>query len=140
MRPGRRRVLIAVAVLLPALLVYGARQVGAPGAADDLPADVAPVFVGRVTPAQTYGSVGRPLRVIVEIRADRPIELAGIRVWADDGQPAEVARFAVGPQPRTVPFDVTFARRGDHTMVLQVRLAAGGPWAPLPPTARVIVA
>ncbi len=140
MRAGRRRVLIAIAVLLPALLVYGARRIGSPVAADDLPAAVPPVFVGRVTPAQSHWPVGRPLRVTVEIRADRRVELDGIRVWVEGGRSAEIARFAVGPEPRTVPFDVTFAGRGVNALVLQVRLAGGTPWEGLPPTARVIVA
>lgn len=140
MGPGRRRVLVAIAVLLPALLVFGARQVGSPVAAGDLPADIPPVFVGRVTPAQSYWSAGQPMRVTVEIRADRRIELAGIRVWVSDGQPAELTGFTVGPESRTVPFEVVFAGRGDHAVVLQVRLAGGTPWESLPPTARVIVA
>ena len=140
MGPGRRRVLVAIAVLLPALLVYGARQIGSPVAAGDLPADAAPVFVGRVTPAQSYWSAGQPMRVTVEIRADRRIELAGIRVWVDDGQPTELRNFAVGPESRTVPFDVVFAGRGQHALVLQVRLPGGPQWERLPPTAQVIVA
>ncbi len=140
MRRARRRALIAVAVLLPAVLVYTARHVAAPVPATDRTAAVPPVFVGRLTPAQTIGSVGRPMRVTVEISADRPVPLDAIRVWVSDGRPAEIRPFTVGTEPRTVPFDVVFTSRGDHALVLQVRLAGDTPWSNLPPSAKVIVA
>lgn len=142
MRPARRRALIALAVLLPAALVYAARQVGAPAPAAEAGADRPPVFVGRVTPTRTLWSVGPPLRVTVEISADRPVALAGIRIWADpDEEPVEAAAPTVGPQePRTVPFDVVFGRRGGYALVLQVRVATADPWTSLPPSAEVIVA
>lgn len=140
MRPGRRRVLVALAVLMPALLVYGARRIGSPAAASDLPTRIPPVFVGRITPAQTHWPAGPPLRVTVEIRADRPLELAGIRLSVEDGQSRELAPFPVGTETRTVPFDVVFAGRGDHQLVLQVRLTRDTPWESLPPETRIIVA
>ncbi len=140
MRQARRRALIAVAVLLPAVLVYTARQVGMPLPATGADAALPPVFVGRVTPAQSHWSVGPPLRVSVEIRADRRVELAGIRVWVPEGQPDEIAPFTVDVEPRTATFDVVFAARGDQQLVLQVRLAGDTPWSSLPPAAEVIVA
>jgi hypothetical protein len=140
MGPGRRRLLVAVAVLLPALLVYGARQIGSPVAASDMPVDIPPVFVGRLTPASTHCPPGQPLRVTVEIRADRTLDLAGIRVAVEGGEPAELAPFPVGPEPRTVPFEVVFPDRGDRSLVLQVRLTPDGSWTDLPPTAEILVA
>lgn len=140
MRPARRRALIAVAVLLPATLVYGGRQLVAPDAPfAGTVVEAAPVFVGRVTPAGSFASPGRPLRVTVEISADRRVDLAGIRMWTGDGAPDEIIPFTVGTEVQTVPFEVAFSRVGDHALVLQVRLTGDSQWSSLPPAAKIIV-
>ena len=139
MGTGRRRLLVAVAVLLPALLVYGARQIGAPSAASDLPAGGQPVFVGRVTPESTHVRPNAPMRVTVEIRADRRVDLAGIRVMVADGEADEGGPLTFGPELRTVPFEVRFPGPGAHSVLLQVRLTPDAPWVDLPPSNRIIV-